>query len=414
MKFWKHFLCALAVSSSLAAPALAEAPWEGGSSDTWEAVQFFREGRSLHRLGKFERAEDYYERALQTDPGRIEVLPYLALVLDKLGKYEEAARRCDEYLKVEPQDSTVIFNKAVALFHNGDYARASELVNKLSAKMSPVSQYHVLRGMILLHDGQFADAADAFRTASAIDPFSHDASSGLASSLMRQGKHDEAAAVLRKALSDHPDDPITLNNWGVYLAETGNSEESFAFFEKASEGLPIAAVNALAVKNGDDFLLKAADLADKNPGLPEASALYAEALYNAGRWDEALEEFLKDKSSFSLEYAGLCCLHLKKYSEALLYLREAAQMEPCARNFHNLSLALYRSDPAEALAYARRAYRLDPDSSDIVYNLAYILDIGGDTKEALHYYKAWLNLEHDVKTEAQVKEHIKEMQPKTK
>ena len=73
---------------------------------------------------------------------------------------------------------------------------------------------------------------------------------------------------------------------------------------------------------------------------------------------------------------------------------------------------MYSTDPAEALAFARRAYRLEPNSSDIVYNLAYILDIGGDAKEALHYYEAWLNIEHDVKLEAQVQEHIKEIKPK--
>lgn len=412
MKSWNHFLCAFAVACSLAAPAFAQARGDGGSSEAWEAVQFFREGRSLHRSGKLERASEYYKRALQTDPGRIEVLPYLALVLDKLGKYEEAEHCCDEYLEAEPQDTAVIFNKAVILFHHGDYDSSFELVNKLGSKMVTVSQYHVLRGMLNLHDGNYADAAESFNTALAIEPNNCDAASGLASSLMQQGKYDEAAAVLRRALSDHPRNPIIANNWGVYLADNGNSGEALSFFEKASDDLPIAAVNALIVHNGDDFLLRAADLCDKNPDLLEASVLYAAALYKAERWDEALEEFLKDKSSFSLEYAGLCCLHLKKYAEACSYLREAAQKEPCARNFHNLSLALYSTDPAEALAFARRAYRLEPNSSDIVYNLAYILDIGGDAKEALHYYEAWLNIEHDVKLEAQVQEHIKEIKPK--
>ena len=43
----------------------------------WEAHQFFREGRSLHRAGRLERAVDLYRRGLEADPGRLEIRPYL-------------------------------------------------------------------------------------------------------------------------------------------------------------------------------------------------------------------------------------------------------------------------------------------------------------------------------------------------
>jgi tetratricopeptide (TPR) repeat protein len=127
-----------------------------------------------------------------------------------------------------------------------------------------------------------------------------------------------------------------------------------------------------------------------NPGSWMAHHNLGEDLFEAGRLDEALEQFRAaaelhpggDKEQGDL---GLALMQKGNYPEAIDHLKAALSINPDLYAVHNgLGLAYSRTGHAEwAEASFRQALKLQPEASGVWLNLAQVLAREGKTDEAL-------------------------------
>lgn len=387
----------------------------------WEAHQFFREGRSLHRAGRLERAVDLYRRGLEADPGRLEIRPYLGLALDALGRSREALDHYEAYLVLEPEDHRVRLNRVAALIHLGRELEALEALGGLALAVSSLPEFHNLRGVALLHTEQPGRAAEEFRLALAMRPGWTEASLNLASALMAMGHPVEALEVLDRVVRTTPGDPRGWNNLGILLAGQGDLPAAREAFRRAigSGELWQARLNSAVLESRDEAggaqLVQAADLVDRHPDLAEARLLYATLLHRAGRLSEArreLEELLERAPGHLLGQEALGLVLMASGEEGALPLLEAVALArpDSARSQHNLAVALRASgDLPGALEAARSASSLDPSRPEIWYNLAVLLDLSTRPHEALKAFETWLELSPEDPQADQVREYVEEL-----
>lgn len=78
--------------------------------DTW-----IRHGDEAMFRGEFEKAVQFYEKAISADGFSSKALHSKANALEALGKYDEALKFYDSALKCDPGDAECWFNKGVVL-----------------------------------------------------------------------------------------------------------------------------------------------------------------------------------------------------------------------------------------------------------------------------------------------------------
>jgi tetratricopeptide (TPR) repeat protein len=393
-----------------------------GSKAEWEARQFFREGRALHRSGRLERAVDLYRRGLQADTGRLEILPYLALALDALGHSQEALEQYDAYLALEPEDLRVRLNQVAAWIHLGAELEALQALREIELSASGLPEFHNLRGVVFLRQEQPARAADDFQVALAMRPGWNAAMVNLASAWREMGRSEEALALLNQAVRESPGTPQAWNNLGVLLARGGDVPAAHKAFSQATEtgDLNLAHFNSTLLASrfdGEtDLLVQAAELVDRDPDMQESRLLYGALLYRAGRLPEArqeLEALLErmPENRLGQEFLGLVLLGAGEEGQALPLLEAVAVAQPdSAWAQHNLALALrLTGDLSGALEAAQAANGLDPTSPEIWYNLGLLLDLSTRPREAVAAFEKWLEMSPDHAEAAQVREHVEDL-----
>ena len=217
--------------------------------------------------------------------------------------------------------------------------------------------------------------------------WAHDAAQALleADSHRRNGKPDDALAVLDKALAEHPREPLLYFNRGAVLGEHKRYEEA-----------------ALALRTGLDL----------DPSHTEARLTLAKVLVSAHRYDEALAEINRYSSmvgeflqGFDGYYVrGLALRRLDRLAEAERQLRRAVEIQPGhADALFNLGTVLTRRGAnVEAAAFLRKAAGLQPDNADIRYRLAQVLRDTGEKSGAEEELKIFRDLKARTQVESRV------------
>ncbi|MBQ7568370.1 tetratricopeptide repeat protein [bacterium] len=360
----------------------------------WEIAQLLNEGIEYQRKGELETAIALYERCRQYDARRIEVLPYLALALDQQGRPAEACGLYEEYLAQEPDDDLVRYNSAVAWAHAGDYVRALAQAEPLLERVSAEPVYTLL-GVACMRLGDSDNALKYLRIASDMQPQRAEALSNLGAAYLRAGELEAASSCLAKALQLDPRNGAVLNNAGVVLDAKGRRQlAELAFREAAKLGVRNAEINeqviARALNKADSEA--AARFADKYNDIGQARLLYVLALLSEGRQREAayeLEGWQKEheEADDSCAYLGSIYYQMGLYEPALEQYKRWLELQDSAAAHYNASLCLaglQRYDEAEA--EARRAYDMNPQSPEFIYNLARRSAALGHNEEASALY----------------------------
>ena len=84
------------------------------------------------------------------------------------------------------------------------------------------AESHVLLGQDYLRRGQYDVAQEEFDLAISIDPRSDRAHHGRGLLLAQTGYEKEAKAMFAKAVNLNPSNFLAVNDYGIYLCQTGN------------------------------------------------------------------------------------------------------------------------------------------------------------------------------------------------
>lgn len=169
------------------------------------AVQLYQaEGEILTELGHNHQALAMYNRALQANPGNTGLLYGRSLVAEKLGDLQQAEDDLKAIIKKEPDNAVALNALGYTLaVRTTRYAEALGYI-KRAIKLRPNDPAVIdSLGWVEYRLGHLAAALKALRRAYAIsgDP---EIAAHLGEVLWAAGHRDQARAVWRKALKEHP------------------------------------------------------------------------------------------------------------------------------------------------------------------------------------------------------------------
>ncbi len=176
---------------------------------------------------------------------------------------------------------SIYFFKGKLLSVSGDYQAAVQAYQRSISSDPKFARTYVELGSSFLALEKYSDAEAAFKQAMAIEDDSC-ASCGLGMVYHRQGREDEAAKTLKKAISLNPKDTCAYDQLGRMYYDLGQYTESIEAFRQEVELQP-SSVAYHFLGNGYYFTEK----------LEDALAAYQEAIRLTPNYEEAYIELGK-------------------------------------------------------------------------------------------------------------------------
>jgi tetratricopeptide (TPR) repeat protein len=298
--------------------------------------------RADFALFRFTRDHGWAEKALaasdearRLDPGSPEVDVTVGETLLATGQAKEAVQAFRRALAGRPGNVDALLGLGRASEAAGDDA-AAEAAFRRAIELQPSFAVYNQLAALYFDLGRYGDAAGMFRKAADLAPDSYRALSNLGGAEVARCDYPAAVEAFHRALKLDPNNPSALSNLGMTQLWSGHATEATATLEQASRSAPS---NFMIWGNlGDAYRRVGAD--------PKATEAYARSLELARK-------------------------------ELDLNPRDAT-----AHCYVATSLAKTGRAP-EAVAEARRAIALEPDSPDVLSEAAVVFALAGQDAEAL-------------------------------
>lgn len=267
------------------------------------------------------------------------------------------------------------FQAAVAQYDAGNYAASAAELEKLLPQTQNSFEVRELLGMDYASLEQDAKAVEQLDAAVRLKPDSAAAHVNLASSLVRVGNKDQAAAQFRKAIELEPGNFSANHDLGELYVQAGKIAEARPLLTRAQQadpesydnGYDLAQADFLTGRLGDARTVIQALLAKKNTG--ELHNLLAQVEEKDGKFVDAAKEYeaaaQMDPSEDNLfDWASELLLH-RTYEPAIEVFKAAAQRYPKSPRIEiGLGMALYArgiyEDAVKALLAAADLAPSDP------------------------------------------------------
>lgn len=233
-----------------------------GKSGKDNAKEWHKKGQELYKLGKYQDAITYYDKATETDPEYYVIcLMSKGLALKKLGRYKEAIACCDKLLNVSQNNAPAWFCKGTALFDMGRADEALLCYDKVISLEAKTPMIWYSKAYALYSLGRFDEALQCVEEEIKLKPdssyaqelkqkilkretgketvFSEVTKSDAEEwykkgyALYKQGKHQKAISCYDKALEINPSDAEFWLQRGIALDFLGKDEEALISFDKA-------------------------------------------------------------------------------------------------------------------------------------------------------------------------------------
>ena len=272
--------------------------------------------RALLDLGQPGTAARHLETALEVHPDHVPSLVALALVRSEEGRLEEAARLLGKAIELEPRNAAARHDLAV----------------------------------VEARRGNLQAAIAEFRRAAELAPKECKVKYGLGSALEKMGKLEEARAELEASCALDPSFPPPRYRLSAVLFRLGRREEGERELRRFRE------LKAAVHAHRGEALARKKDLAG-------AAREYQRAL-------DALPDHAASHGRLGSLY-----LSLREPDRALVHARRAAELDPSALRFANLSWAAKESgDLAESLRWIQKAIEMEPGRKEFLEQRVAILE----------------------------------------
>ena len=297
-------------------------------------------GHAARRNGRLEEALAHYRAALRSAPDSADANSIYGLMLLHLNRVDEAAAPLKRAVDIDPSHPEGRMNLAELHARQGDVASAIRVVETLASEIP-----------------QFWWIWDK-----------------LGELKVRAGRLAEAAAHYGMASERKQDDPSLLFKWARATFESGSPAEAKAILDKAARLAPgheaiLRLYAEIHEGNADweNLARTAQSWVRTQPQNPLPWMFAARAQWEAGYLTQAMESYRTfldrgGRSATNLATYGRLCMKALAYGEASRALDEAEGLD--AECGHMLSakatLAMFRGEFQDALAYARRAIDVDP------------------------------------------------------
>lgn len=291
----------------------------------------------------------------------------------RAGRFRKAMAVADIACEQHPFSPVFLVIKAQIHVSINENRIALDLLQEAERIEPFFGEIHMTRGTIFSQMGLADKAIEAFKLAGKYDIPMHEVNYYIACELINQGRHTEAAPLLRRAVKDRPDFDSAINELSLCYEIMDDREESLAVFQYCVDERPYNATAwfclGVAFSRAERFeeALNAFEYAlIVRAEFPPALFNKANALAQLGRHDEAIETY---KLVLNTDEP-----------QANVYL-------------HIGELYEHKNEPEQALIYYNKAIRLDNTLGDAWLGMGIVLELQSRLTEGIHYVKKALELE---------------------
>jgi len=264
------------------------------------ALAWLNKGGSLYRLGRHDEAIECCNRALNVDPELAGAWEGMGASLFELGRFEEALRCFDKAIEKDPLRCSAWWRKGAALATLDklqDAVRCYDEATKINPRYADAWDF---KGTALAGLDRWEEAKKCSEKATELNPRNASAWANRGYSSLRLGKFFEAMQCCDRGLEINPKLSSAWLSKGLALIGLGRREEGLRHIDKAIEIDPkfAEAWNAkgavLAALGRHEETLRCLDKAlEINPRRADVWGGKGASLFELGRFEEALECFNK-------------------------------------------------------------------------------------------------------------------------
>lgn len=201
-----------------------------------KAKEAYQAALTLVQADQYEKAIAPLQQAISLQKDYFQAHNNLGVVYMKLNKLAEAEATLRQAVKLNDKVYLPQLNLAVVLNRQNNYKEAAEILLKLGRRYPDLTKIHSPLVEALIGSQDWAGAEAEIKKALAVtgsDQVDLKIKMGMVE--IRQGKFDDAVAVLREAVKAEPDNALGQFNLGVALFQTGNLDEAERALSRAYE-----------------------------------------------------------------------------------------------------------------------------------------------------------------------------------
>lgn len=159
------------------------------------------------RAGDYDQAIQYFERALQIDPGHTIALQNLGNAYRQKKDWPQAKSTLERALVLNPDDAEANYSLGMVYAQQNDTERAYEYLQKAIGARPAYPEALNNLGILYLRTRRPAEAIQSFEQSIRVAPAYDQAYLNLARVYAIQGEREKAKVVLQELLKEHPDHP---------------------------------------------------------------------------------------------------------------------------------------------------------------------------------------------------------------
>lgn len=384
--------------------------------------------------GQVEQALPVLEAASELHPSDKRAFLLTANILMAKGEFEEGLEVWKKVLAIDARDPDALYQVGLLSINNGNLEEGNKYAEQLVSQHPNRPHGYQLRGLIRYQDQEWEKAADSFQRSLSqggnlqshyflglcqyrlgkyelalsefnraldINPDFTPARMMLASTLLLQGRVDDAIFQAQTAVVSDPGNAWAHNILGSALVTKGRYEEGMASFEQATRLDPaLSSVHlkkgAVSLGLGDVQSAEAAmvDAVRANPDALESRFALALLYYRQVQPDKAinsLKDGLANREQDAFIHYQLANLYfrMEKFDEGFQALEQAKKAKPdfLAPYFSLGVFHLAKAEPNKALAEYEGILKLEPNNFQALVLLANTQDQMGQRQDAVDSFK---------------------------
>jgi len=364
-----------------------------------------------------DKAVEYLNKAIQTQPESAKSMMMLANLLTKLNREKEAIPLYRKILTLSGENPAVKRQLASSLLDAGEFDEAVRLLEELRKETPGDVDTQVLLGRALIGSRQYARAIEILKLVLEDAPDNPEAKFYLGSANEQAGNPAEAARIFAELLDQTKGgtEEVFANRlvFQQHLAtayqDMGEHGKAIALYESLLKNdtdpnprLVFLLINAYRLnKQLDKALAMGKQQFEKHPGETNIGLVYARTLGDAGKTKEGAEILQKmlqaDPSNVDI-YVNLSQIYLqgKKYADAekILQRAEDRKLDSERLKFQLATIYERQKDFDKAESIFKEVLKDNPKNAVVLNYIGYMLaDRGIRLQEAVKYVEEALAID---------------------